>query len=236
MKRNFLRYKTGWIGLLAALLFATLVLTKEACAQQQGAALVTGMAANAQQLRQYTFKQRTEMYHKGELKNAKLEEIHYSASGERVSIPIDEQRTQSDTPRRGPGHRIITKKMAEQKEEIKDYMDRLMSLASRYLTSDPAKLQAALANAEMTTGGGSTQVRFRMRDYVKAGDTMTMSFDSATKRPTRTEVNTLLDGAPVAIVLAFDQIREGPSYPVRTVVKSDERQLEIRLLTYDYRL
>jgi hypothetical protein len=45
-----------------------------------------------------------------------------------------------------------------------------------------------------------------------------------------------LDGSPVAIVLAFDQIHEGPSYPVRTVVKSDEKQLEIRLLTYDYRL
>jgi|SRR5215467_361126 len=143
MNRNVLRYKTGWIGLLATLLFAILLVTKEAGAQQQNAALVTGMATNSQQLRQYTFKQRTEMYHKGELKNAKVEEIHYSAYGERVSIPIDEQKTQSDAPRRGPGHRIIAKKMAEQKEEIRDYVDRLMSLASRYLTSDPAKLFSA---------------------------------------------------------------------------------------------
>jgi hypothetical protein len=236
MNWSFLHNKRDWVGLLAVFVLAPLTLTSEADAQQQGAALVTGMAANAQHLRQYTFKQRTEMYHKGELKNARVEEVHYSASGERVSIPLDEQKTEPDAPRRGPGHRIVAKKMAEKKDEIKDYVNRLMSLTSRYLTSDPAKLQAALANAEMTTGGGSTQVRLRMRNYVKAGDTMTMSFDSATKRPTRTEVNTSLDGAPVAIVLAFDHIHEGPSYPVRTVVKSDEKQLEIRLLTYDYRL
>ena len=235
MNKKFVSKHTGHVRFFAACLLASLLLTS-ADAQQQGAALLTGMAANAQQLRQYTFKQRTEMYHKGELKNAGVEEVHYSASGERISIPLDEQKSQSDAPRRGPGHRIVAKKMTEKKEEMKDYVDRLMSLTSRYLTSDPTKLQAALANAEMTTGGGSSHVRFRMRDYVKTGDTMTMSFDPATKRPTRTEVNTSLDGSPVAIVLAFDQIHEGPSYPVRTVVKSDEKQLEIRLLTYDYRL
>jgi hypothetical protein len=231
MSRKFLRHTTVWLGLLAIV-----TVSPQADAQQQGTALMTTMAANAQQLRQYTFKQRTEMYHKGELKNVRLDEIHYSASGERVSIPLNEQRAQSDVPRHGPGHRIIAKKMAEEKEKMKEYVDRLISLASRYLGGDPSKLQAALATAEVTTGGGSNQVRFRIRDYVKPGDTMTMSFDSATKRPTTTEIDTSLDGAPVTITSASDQIREGPSYPAKTVLKSDERQLEIRLLTYDYRL
>jgi len=62
MKRNFLCQKASWVGLLTILVFAT-----QANAQQQGSALMTAMTANAHQLRQYTFKQRTEMYHKGEL-------------------------------------------------------------------------------------------------------------------------------------------------------------------------
>jgi len=37
-------------------------------------------------------------------------------------------------------------------------------------------------------------------------------------------------------VLAFDQIREGPNYPVKTVVSADAEELEVRVLTYDYRL
>jgi hypothetical protein len=220
----------------AALLGAAAILLTAAWAQLPTSALMSGMAANAQQLRQYTFKQRTETYHKGELKNAKVAEVHYSASGERVSIPLNEQAAQPQAPRRGPGHRLIAKKMEEEKDKMKDYIERLMSLTGRYLAADPAKLQAALGNAEVTTGGGSNQVRIRMRDYVKAGDSMTMSFDPATKRPTRTEVSTSLDDAPVTIVLAFDQIHDGPNYPGKTVVRSDAKQLEIRVFTYDYRL
>lgn len=219
---------SGSLVLLASSLTVT--------AQQQPAALMTAMAANANQLKEYKFKQRTEMYHKGELKNAKIDDVHYTPSGERVSIPIGEQRAQADPPRRGPGHRIVAKKIEEEKEKMKEYMERLMSLTHRYLASDPAKLQAALPKAEVITGGGSGQVLIRMKDYVKAGDSMTMSFDSVTKRPTKTEVNTSLDEAPVSIVLAFDEIRQGPSYPGITTVKSDAKQLEIRVMTYDYRL
>jgi hypothetical protein len=111
-----------------------------------------------------------------------------------------------------------------------------MSLTSRYLAPEPTKLQAAMATADVTTRGDSSQVRVTMRDYVKNGDVMTMSFDSATKRPIKTEVRTLLDNEPVSIVLAFDQIREGPNYPGKTVVRSEEKQLELRIFTYDYQL
>jgi len=217
-------------------LLAILAVAVGAGAQLPTSALMSSMAANAKQLRQYTFKQRTETYHAGELKNAKIDEVHYNASGERVSIPLDEQKAQSEPPRRGPGHRIIAKKMEEEKDKMKDYVERLMSLTRSYLASDPAELQAAIANAEVTTGGGSSVVRIRMRNYVKTGDSMTMSFDQATKRPTKTEVNTSLDEAPVTIVLAFDQIHEGPNYPGKTVVKADAKQLEVRVFTYDYRL
>ncbi len=231
MKRYFRGCKAALLGLLAVLVVAI-----GAGAQEQMSALMTGMALNAKQLREYTFKQRTETYHKGELKNAKVDEIHYSVSGERVSIPLDEQKEQAEPRRRGPGSRIIAKKVEEKQGEMREYIERLMFLTGRYLAPDPAKLQAAMTNAKVTTGGGSTQVRIAMRDYVKHGDLMVMSFDSVTKRPTKTEISTTLDETPISIVLAFDQIREGPNYPGRTVVRSDAKQLEVRVLTYDYRL
>ncbi len=227
MKRNFLGRKPASLGLI-------LIVATGAGAQQQTSVLMTGMAADAKQLKQYTFKQRTETYHKGELKNTTLAEVHYDANGERVTIPLDEQKAQSEPRRRGPASRIIAKKIEEKQEEMKEYLERLMALTSRYLAHDPAKLQTAVANAEVTTGGSSNQVRVRMRNYVKTGDTMTMSFDPATKRPTKTEINTSLDDAPVSIVVAFDQIPEGPNYPGRMVVTSDVKQLEVRVFTYDY--
>ena len=207
-----------------------------AAAQVPVSYLMQGMAANSKQLRQYTYKQRTETYHEGELKNTKVDEIHYDAGGERVSIPLDQRQTQSEAPRRGPGHRLIARKIEEEKEKMRDYIERLTALASRYPGPDQARLQASISNAEVTTGGGSSQVRIRMRDYVKPGDSMTMIFDPATKRPVKTEINTFLDDAPVSIVIAFDQLRDGPNYPGKIVMSSITKQLEIRVFTYEYRL
>ena len=206
-----------------------------AASQQQISALMGGMAANAEQLRQYAYKQRIETHYKGELKGARIDEIHYSVNGERVSITLDEQKAESEPRRRGPGSRFIGKVIETKQEEMKEYGQRLMALASRYLAGDPAQLQAALARAEVKPDSASRQIRITLRDYVKSGDSITMSFDAATSRPTKTEVSTTLDDEPVTVVVTFDRMRDGVSYPERTVAKSDSKNLELRVFTYDYR-
>jgi len=215
--------------------FAVLSLAVGAPAQQQTSAPLANVAANAKQLRHYTFKQRMEIYHKGELKNARIDEVHYNLSGERVSIPLEESKAQPEPRRRGPGSRLIAKRIEQEQDNMKEYIERLMALTSRYLTPDPARLERAVANAQVTTGGAD-EVRVVMRDYAKPGDRMTMSFDSTTRRPAKAEVNTSLDDVPVSIILSFDQIHEGPAYPGKTVIRSDVKQLELRVFTYDYRL
>jgi hypothetical protein len=70
-----------WKPTLSAAFAAFLIGT--AAAQVPVSNLMQGMAANSKQLRQYTYKQRTETYHEGELKNTKVDEIHYDAGGER---------------------------------------------------------------------------------------------------------------------------------------------------------
>ena len=229
MKEKYLRHS----GLVCCFVMAISI---GAGAEQPNNTLMTTMAANGRQLKHYTFKQRTETYHKGELKITAIDEIHYSASGERVSIPLHEEKAQSELRRRGPASRLIAKKVEQRQEEMKEYIERLMALTNRYLAPEPTKLQTAMSAAELTTGGGTNQMRIVMRDYIKSGDSMTMSFDPATKKPTKTEVSTMLDEAPVSIVLAFDQIREGPSYPGKTVIRSSAKELEVRVFTYDYRL
>ena len=79
-------------------------------------------------------------------------------------------------------------------------------------------------------------MRITLHNYEKFGDRMTMSFDPTTNHPTKTEISTTLDDGPVAIVLTYDQLHEGPTYPGKPVVRSSEKQLEVRVLGYDYRL
>jgi hypothetical protein len=70
MNKKCMRHNT-----VLSCLLTVLVVAIGAGAQQQTNALMTGMAANAKQLMQYTFKQRTETYHRGGLKNAKIDEV-----------------------------------------------------------------------------------------------------------------------------------------------------------------
>ena len=215
---------------------AMVILAVGAGAQQQMSALMSGMAANTKQLKQYTFKQRTETYYKSKLKVSKLDEVRYNLSGERVVIPLNEQKAESGSHRRAPGFRLVAKKTEERKAETKQYVERLMFLTSRYLTPEPTKLQTALASADVTKSVGSSLVRIHLPDFVKSGDKMVMTFDSVTNRPVKTEIETSLDGGPVSIVLTFDRVHEGPNYPGKTVVRADAEELEVRMFTYDYRL
>jgi len=120
--------------------FAILMLALQVAAQQppQLNTLLASMSANAKQLRKYTFEQRTETYVGGDLKNAQLDEVHCSICGERVSIPLNEQSAHSEPHRRGPGARLITKKIEEQKENMQDYTERLMALTAGISHLSPA--------------------------------------------------------------------------------------------------
>jgi len=213
-----------------------LCLITTAVAQQQLASLTSGMAANARQLKEYTFKQRTEMYYKGEMKNSKLDEVHYSSNGERMIVPLGEQKSESGFHPRGPAHRLIAKKIENKQADKKQYVERLMFLTSRYLSPETGKMQNALAVADVTRSGASPLIRIHLRDFVKRGDMMTMTFDSTTNRPIKTEIETSMDDGPVSIVLTFDQLHQGPSYPGKTVVKADAEEVEVRVFTYDHRM
>jgi hypothetical protein len=231
------------VALLAC--FAVLAMAPARAQQEQMmtqmTGMMSGMAANAEQLKQYTWKQRVETYYKDDLKNAKIDQVHYNASGERVSIPLDEQTPDKQDSRPKPPRiglaKVVGKRVdatiESKQQETKDYIARMMSLTSRYMSADGGKLQAALAAAETSqTPGG--RVRVTLRNYIKAGDTMTLTFDPAAHRPVTTEITTTLDADLVSIVVTFDQLSGGTSYPERSVVKSSAKNVEVRVFTYDY--
>ena len=200
--------------------------------------MMSNMARNSQELKQYTYKQRIETYYKEELKSSRIDEIHYDVNGERVSIPLAQQKVEEkQRPVRGPMSRFISKRVEAKQDEMKDYVERLLALSSRYMTADAEKMKSAMNDADLTVGGGAKgYVRIRFRDFVKNGDLVTMSFDSKSKCPVRIEVESRLDEDPVSITVMFDQVRNGPHYAGRTVVRSERQQIEVRAYGYDHRL
>src|SRR3954464_6242193 len=92
--------------------------------------------ANAQTLRQYSWKSRTEIKLKGESKNVKLEQVRYDASGKLQKTPIGAPPAAApavaEGGRGGRGGRVKTKVIENKKEEFGDLMKGLGQLVASY--------------------------------------------------------------------------------------------------------
>jgi len=217
-------------SLLLALLAATAVVP---AAQAQGGAVLAisgNMAENAEKLKQYTFKQKVEFYLKGELKKTTVSQVHFDSNGQRVAVPLESTPAAESQQR---GGRFARKIAEEKKDEMKDYVERLIGLMGQYFPPNPDKIKDAAKRAEFSQPApGEAAVAFY--DYLKTGDSMTMTLEAAEKRITEIAVKSSLDDDPVSILVSMSQLPNGPNYPSSTNLKSDAKQVELRISTYDY--
>ncbi|MBK9168442.1 MAG: hypothetical protein IPM24_13365 [Bryobacterales bacterium] len=188
------------------------------------------MVENAAELRQYTFKQRTEVSMNGEVKSVRLDQVRFDLDGKMERTPL--------TPVAAEAPRGLRGKMAAKKrEEAADFVERLMSLARRYLAPGRGDLEKLSSKAEIWKGRGATgnqQVRIQATDFVKSGDSFVWTLDAVAKLPVRMEARTELDGDPVTITAEYRTLPGGPNYVARAIVKSARKELEVKVESFDY--
>ena len=211
---------------------AVIGLTQQLRAQENAAsAIASRMAENSEKLRTYTFKQTAQVYFKGELKKTMVSQVHFDSEGKRVAVPLQVTPAEDTEQRRGRiGRRIVEQK----KEEMKNYIERLTGLMGQYLPPTSDRIKAAVPRAQFTQGTGTAEAT--LPDYLKAGDSMTISLDTAAKRITQLRVKSSLDSDPVSIVVNFSRLPDGTNYPAATTVKSEAKEIELRISTSDYQL
>jgi hypothetical protein len=218
------------LGTVAAALIAITLVPQLRAQSPVGGAIAANMSANTEKLKNFTFKQKVEVYLKGELKKTSVSQVHYDSSGQRVAVPLESAPAEASQSHHGP----VARKVAEEKkDEMKDYVDRLMGLTSQYLPPTADRIQATVSRAQFSQPvPGEAQVK--LPDYLKDGDSMTMTLEAAEKRITQVEVKSSLDSDPVSIVVNFSALPDGTNYPATTTVKSEAKQVELRISTYDY--
>jgi len=221
-----------WITLKTVLLFLC-CLEGRAATVPEVQQIASRMASNSDQLKQYTYKQRTEIYYNQELKTSQIDEVHYGTNREQVRIPLAQQKAErSQRAVRGPLSRLVAKRIEAKEEDVKDYVARLIALSSRYTAHDGTR--SPMKGADLTVTSARTLV-VRVRDFAKAGDLVKLTFDDS-KRLARAEIETALDDDPVTITVLFDVLKSGVSYPMKSVVKSLAKQVEVRSYQYDFKL
>jgi hypothetical protein len=200
--------------------------------QQKVAALKQSMAANQMALHQYTWTETMQMIFKGETKSTKQSQCRYGPDGTVQKTAIGPPQPPPSNPR-GLKGKIVEKKTGE----IQDYMERVASLIKRYTPPSGAAMQSSLQAGKASiapSAGGIVTIAFR--DYAKPGDTVTLTFDSATKKIRGYDVNTYLD-APADVVtlkVAFDNLPDGTNYVAQTVLDATAKQVQIRTTSSGY--
>jgi hypothetical protein len=195
--------------------------------QQKVAALKQSVAANQQALHHYTWTETTQMILKGETKSTKMSQCQYGPDGTVQKTAIGPPQPPPSTPR-GLKGRIVEKK----KGEIQDYMEQVAPLIKRYTPPSGAAMQSSLQFTP--SAGGIVTIAFH--DYAKPGDTVTLTFDSATKKVLGYDVNTYLD-APADVVtlkVVFDNLPDGTNYVAQTVLNATAKQVQIKTLSSGY--
>lgn len=200
--------------------------------QQRFAEIRQSVAQNRERLRHYAWVESTEVRLKGEPKKMQQNNCRYGPDGNIQKAPVGES-SAAKKPRGLKG------KIAKNKiEDIQGYMDRVGSLISRYVPPDPAAMQSAFrtGKASIEGSGGSGPVSLVLRDYAKPGDSVTLIFDTATRKLRSFKVGTYLDEPKDVVNLTadFSTLADGTNYVQQSVLDATAKSIQIKTTNFGH--
>jgi hypothetical protein len=199
--------------------------------QQKLAAAKQSAAANQRALRAYTWLEKTEILFKGESKNTKVESCRYGPDGKVVKTPVVEPPPPEQ--RRGLRGRVVARKTGEMKEDLEN----AAALVQHYLPPDPDMMQIVMAAGTASLAqAGPGLVALKFPGYVKVGDALTLTFESAVKSLQRIDVATYLErpSDAVAFNVTMQSLPDGTNYPAEVSLAIPGRQIEVRITKSNY--
>jgi hypothetical protein len=225
--------RTNITDFCSALLLGSLLLGGLAAHSQQPSAgqiqamVAAQMQKNKEELRQYSWKQKTELDLKGEEKNSRVDFMRYDSQGQLVKTPLS-----VPPPPQQKSGRLVGRIKAKKIDQMKDYIERLMERVRRYTSFSGSDPQQIMQKATLTTGQNTFVIH--IKDYVIPGDSVDISLDPATRKIRQFKVATLLDSDPVNVVADFQDLPDGPTYMSQATVDSPKKELQIHVTAYDY--
>ena len=200
--------------------------------QEKLAAAKASAAQNQLALRSYTWVEKTQLSLKGEVKNTKLNSCRYGPDGKVQKTPIGDPPPPPEK-QRGLKGKVIEKK----KEEMKEELQAATALVSQYVPPDPGLIQVVIGAGKASMAQeGPAAVALKFSDYVKAGDALTLTFDTGLKALRQMAVATYMDAPsnPVTLQVAMQSMPDGTSYPASVSMKIPASQIEVRTENSNY--
>lgn len=227
----------------STLLVGSLTVPAAVCAQKeelqhQVAELKESVAKNKQALATWTWHEIDTVKLKGEVKKVSNFQVRTGPDGKPQKTPLDApQQAAPQEASGGRGGRLKERVVEKKKGELKDYGEDMKNLAAQYLPPDKDKIQAAVADGKVSLDRDNPDaVQIVFKDYVKPGDSMTLTFNKAAKQLSGVVVKSWLDDPKDAMNLTveFGKLPDGTNHMSSTTIEGTAKQLTVVVQNTDY--
>jgi hypothetical protein len=232
MKRNMTKTISMAFALCLILAQSASTQDQKQMLQQKVAAFKKSLAENQKVLRQYAWTESTQLSLKGEVKNTKVEQCQYGPDGkvQKKLLTAPPEKKQM----RGLKKRVVEKKTGE----MKDYMEDVVALIQQYVPPQPELIKADVAsgNASFSPKGPDT-IQLQFKDFVKKGDVVTFTLDTAAKAIRQLKVDTYMDDEgkeKVALAVDFQTLPDGTNYAASKSLDVTAKKIVVKVTASNY--
>ena len=210
---------------LSTAVFATMLASAQSPQMEQKlAAIKQAAAANKQKLAQYTWQETETVSIKGSVKDTKVYQIKM-VNGKQQKTLSSEQKA----PPPSGGGRLKEHMIEKETQEFQEYGQAIGALAKQYTTPDPDAIAKAKEAGNISVQPGSSTVSLVIKNYVKQGDSVTMTISEQTHSPVGVEVNSYLNDPSDAVTISakFAQLPDSTNHVATTTVNGVSKHLTI---------
>ena len=195
-------------------------------------AIKQAQAANKQKLAQYIWTETETIAIKGDVKDTKTYQVEM-VNGQQQKTLVNDQKASSGGGREGR----LKEHIIEQKtEEYQEYGQSIGALAKQYTTPNPDALMQAKQAGNISLQPGAGTVSLVIKNYVKPGDSMTMTISEQTHSPVSVQVNSYLSDPKDAVTISaqFAQLADGTNHVATTTINGVSKQLTVNEQNSNY--
>jgi len=192
--------------------------------EQKLMAIKDAQAANKQKLAQYTWTETETISIKGDVKDTKVYQVSM-VNGKQQQTLLNDQKAQPSGRQGRVKEHVVDKK----KQEYQEYGQSIGALAKQYTTPNPEALMQAKQAGNISLQPGSGTVSLVIKNYVKQGDSMTMTVSEQTHSPMSVQVNSYLSDPKDAVTISaqFAQLPDGTNHVASTLINGVSKQLTV---------
>jgi hypothetical protein len=200
--------------------------------EQKLVAIKDAQAANKAKLAQYTWQETETIGIKGDVKDTKVYQVSM-VNGQQQKTEVSNQAAQPSGRQGRLKEHVVDKK----KQEYQEYGQSIAALAKQYTTPNPEALMQAKQAGNISLQPGSGTVSLVIKNYVKQGDSMTMTVSEQTHSPVSVQVNTYLNDPKDAVTIGaqFAQLPDGTNHVASTLINGVSKQLTVNDQNSNYR-